>query len=437
MGSARPMRHNVLLQSGIFHMPMTIAYPPDEVAPEAAGFSASRLRRLPETLASDVASGAIPGAVIWIARRGHLACFQACGFAERATQRVMQKDSIFRIASMTKPITVTAALLLMEEGKLSLGDPVSRYIPELRDLQVGVAIRDTAGEVKLRYEPAARPISIQDLMRHTAGFTYGDFGDSLVQREYRRANLMEPLQSNAEMVQKLAKMPLAYQPGTTFEYGMSTDVLGRVIEVVAAMRLDRFFEERVTAPLGMIDTAFSAPAASKQRFAVPQRRVAPPRPAAAPAAAASEPVRLAKWCSAGGGLSSTAADYSRFCQMLLNGGELDGLRFLSRKSIELMTHNHLPPGLNFGDGAEELGQAAPLPKFGQGYGLGVGVRLAAGLSTVPGSVGDFYWSGITGPTFWIDPREQLIVVFMLQELNMERRARYRSLLRALVYQALE
>jgi CubicO group peptidase (beta-lactamase class C family) len=428
------MRHNVLLRGGIFHMSMTIALPPDAIEPEAAGFSASRLRRLSETLNVDVASAAIPGAVIWIARRGHLACFEAYGFAERSTQRAMQKNSIFRIASMTKPITVSAALLLMEDGKLSLGDPVSRYIPELRDLQVGVEIRDAAGEAKLRYEPAIRPITIQDLMRHTAGFTYGDFGDSLVQREYRRANLMEPFQSNAEMAQKLAQMPLAYQPGTTFEYGMSTDVLGRVIEVVAAMRLDKFFEERVTGPLGMMDTAFSAPAAAKQRFAVPQRRVAA---APRPAAAASEPVRLAKWCSAGGGLSSTAGDYSRFCQMLLNGGESDGLRFLSRKSIELMTHNHLPPGLNFGDGAEELGQAAPLPKFGQGYGLGVGVRLAAGLSTVPGSVGDFYWSGITGPTFWIDPSEQLIVVFMLQELNMERRARYRSLLRALVYQALE
>jgi CubicO group peptidase (beta-lactamase class C family) len=404
-------------------------------AAQGTGFSSERLQRLTDLLEADVAAGAIPGAVMLIAREGKLAYFEAVGFAERNALRPMQRDSIFRIASMTKPITVIAALILQEQGKLLLTDPLTRYIPELRTLQVGIEFVDASGVRHLRLEAARQPITVQDLMRHTAGFTYGDFGDSLVQREYRRVNLLDSRQTNQEMVKKLANLPLAYQPGSTFEYGMSTDVLGRVIEIAADMPLDQLIATSVTTPLGMPDTAFSAPAASKPRFAQPQRGAAAPRPAAVPAAVPAEAPRSARWCSGGGGLSSTAADYARFCQMLLNGGELDGVRLVSRKTVELMTHNHLPPGLAFGERAAELGQAAPLPALGQGYGLGVGVRLEPGLSPLPGSVGDFYWSGITGPTFWVDPREKLIAVFMLQEFDMQRRARYRSLLRALVYQA--
>lgn len=398
------------------------------------GFSGARLQRLTDLLNADVAAGTIPGAVMLIARGSQLAYFQAFGFAERNASRPMQPDSIFRIASMTKPITVAAALMLAEQGKLLLSDPVSRYIPELRSLQVGTEVPDAAGVRQLRLEAARQPITVQDLMRHTAGFTYGDFGDSLVQREYRRANLLDSRQSNEEMVRKLSALPLAYQPGSTFEYGMSTDVLGRVIEIAADMPLDQFIAANITTPLNMPDTAFDAPPSSKPRFAHPHRGAASssPKPAAPPAGTP----RTAKWSSGGGGLSSTAADYARFCQMLLNGGELDGVRLLSRKTVELMTHNHLPAALAFGERAAELGQAAPLPALGQGYGLGVGVRLEPGLSPLPGSVGDFYWSGITGPTFWVDPREELVAVFMLQEFDMQRRARYRSLLRALVYQAL-
>jgi len=399
-----------------------------------AGFAVERLQRLTDLLRADVAAGAIPGAVALMIRDGQTAYFETFGYADRPTLRPMQRDSIFRIASMTKPLTVAAALMLQERGKLLLADPVSRYIPELRDLQVGVETADAAsGERRMVIETAARPITVQDLMRHTAGFTYGQFGDSLVQREYVRANLMDPHQTNADMVAKLAKIPLAYQPGTTFEYGMSTDVLGRVVEIVAETSLDRFFAEHITGPLDMRDTGFAIRPTEAHRLAEPHCDAAA---GSLPARIAYDPARAVKWFSGGGGLLSTAGDYARFCRMLLNGGELEGARLLSRKTVDLMTQNHLPPGLEFGTHTQELGLAAPLPQLGQGYGLGLGVRLQPGLSAVPGSAGDYYWGGAAGPYFWVDPREKLILVFMLQELDVQRRTRYRALLRALVYQAL-
>jgi CubicO group peptidase (beta-lactamase class C family) len=397
-------------------------------------FFAARLRRLTDILTADVAAGAIPGAVVAIHRHGELAYFESFGFADRHAARTMHRDSIFRIASMTKPLTVTAALMLQERGNLLLADPVARYIPELGALTVGVETLDAAsGERRLTQEAARRPITVQDLMRHTAGFTYGQFGDSLVQQQYVRANLMDPQQTNAEMIEKLSAIPLAFQPGTTFEYGMSTDVLGHLVERVAETSLDRFFAEHITGPLGMADTGFAVSPSEIHRLALPHRDAGT---GSAPARALNDPARAAKWLSGGGGLLSTAGDYSRFCRMLLNGGELEGVRLLSRKTIDMMTHNHLPADSMFGTQTLELGLAAPVPRLGQGYGLGLGVRLLPGLSPAPGSVGDYYWGGASGPYFWVDPSEQLIVVFMLQELDVQRRTRYRPLLRALVYQAL-
>jgi CubicO group peptidase (beta-lactamase class C family) len=390
-----------------------------------SGSFGSRLDRLTEVLSADVAAGIIPGAVAAVLRDGELAYFEAFGFADRPAGRAMQKDSMFRIASMTKPITVAAALMLQERGKLLMTDPAARYLPELDGLPVGVESIDPAsGEPRLALETARRPMTVQDLMRHTAGFTYGQFGDSLVQREYVRAKTMDPQQSNAQMLEKLAKIPLQFQPGSTFEYGMSTDVLGRLVEVVAGTSLDRFFAEHITGPLGMVDTGFVLPTNAVHRLAQPHRDapVSPAPPAA--------------WFSGGGGLMSTTGDYLRFCRMLLNGGALDGVRLLSRKTVEMMTHNHLPQDTQFGTHTPELGLAAPLPRLGQGYGLGLGVRLLPGLSAAPGSVGDYYWGGASGPYFWVDPSEQLIVVFMMQDLDVQRRTRYRALLRALVYQAI-
>jgi CubicO group peptidase (beta-lactamase class C family) len=398
----------------------------------------ARLDRLSEALTADAAAGVIPGAVVAVHHGRSVACFEAFGFADRPAQRAMQRDSIFRIASMTKPITVAAALLLLERGKLLLTDPAARYLPELDGLPVGVEGIDPAnGQPRLTLQAAARPMTVQDLMRHTAGFTYGQFGDSLVQREYVRAKAMDPQQTNAQMLEKLAKIPLQFQPGTTFEYGMSTDVLGRLVEVVSGTSLDRFFAAHITGPLGMVDTEFVLPPNAVHRLAQPHRDapLGTLPPATAPSAAAPS-AAAPTWFSGGGGLMSTTGDYLRFCRMLMNGGELDGVRLLSRKTVELMTHNHLPPGTLFGSHTPELGMAAPLPALGQGYGLGLGVRLVPALSAAPGSVGDYYWGGASGPYFWVDPAEQLIVVYMMQDLDVQRRTRYRSLLRALVYQAL-
>lgn len=400
--------------------------------PEAVGLSAPRLQRLTDTFNADVGSGKIPGAVVLVARRGKVAYLQTFGFQDRATDSAMRPDSIFRIASMTKPVTMVAALMLAEEGKLQLMDPASVYLPQLKHLQVGVEVKDGGGERRLTLEPARREVTVQDLMRHTSGMTYGIFGDSLVQRAYRAAGTMDDQQTNAQLIDKLAQLPLAFQPGAAFEYGMSNDVIGRIVEVQGGMDLNQFIVERIARPLGMRDTTFLLDAQQTTRLAQPQ-----PAPGAPSVVIGYNPARPPKWFSGGGGLLSTAEDYARFAQMLLNGGELDGVRLLSRKSVELMTSNHLPPDVSYGAFTLELGLTAPLPQYGQGYGLGVGVRQEAGRSMAPGSVGDYYWGGATGPYFWVDPREELVAVLMLQASDIRLRTHYRSLLRNLVYQALQ
>jgi CubicO group peptidase (beta-lactamase class C family) len=406
---------------------------PRAASPEAAGFSSARLQRLTDAFNAEVENGAIPGAVVLIVREGQVAYSKTFGFRDRATNAPMPADAIFRIASMTKPITMVAALMLAEEGRLQVMDPASKYLPQLKALQVGVEHRDGSGERRLILEATRREVTVQDLMRHTSGMTYGPFGDSLVQRAYRAANAMDDQQTNAQMLDKLAKLPLAYQPGSTFEYGMSNDVIGRIVEVIAGVDLNRYIVERIATPLGMSDTAFLLTDAQVARLAQYQ----PSANSASPVVVGYNPAKPPKWFSGGGGLLSTAEDYARFCQMLLNGGELDGVRLLSRKTVAWMTSNHLPPEIGYGAFTMELGLTAPLPQLGQGYGLGVGVREEMGRGTVPGSVGDFFWGGATGPYFWADPEEKLVAVLMLQEANMQRRTHYRSLMRNLVYQALE
>lgn len=404
-----------------------------QAQPDSAGFSSARLQRLTEKFEGDVRAGVIPGAVVLIVRNGKVAYFRAFGERDKAANAPMKTDSIFRIASMTKPVTTVAALLLVEEGRLQLADPVSRYLPELKQLQVGVEKVDAAnGERTLVLEPARREMTVQDLMRHTSGITYGPFGDSLVQRAYRAANTMDDQQTNAEMLTKLSKLPLAYQPGTMFEYSMSTDVLGRIVEVVAGKDLNQFVAERITKPLHLTNTGFLLDREQTARLAEPQRNKNN-----TPIVVGYNPARPPKWFSGGGGLLSTAEDYARFSQMLLNGGELDGTRILSRKMVQLMTSDHLPPDIGYGAFTLELGLTAPLPQLGQGYGLGVGVRKEQGRSPVPGSIGDYFWGGATGPYYWIDPQEQLIAIMMMQEPNTQRRTYYRSVMRNLVYQALQ
>src|SRR4051794_14607913 len=286
---------------------------PRAECPEQVGLSSARLERLAAVIRQDVERKLIPGAVVTIARAGRVGYAEAFGFRDREAQAPMTADAIFRVASMTKPMTSAAAMMLAEEGRLEIAAPVVNYIPEFADLTVGVE----------RAKPQ-RTMTVQDLLRHTSGLTYAQFGDSPVQMIWRDTKLMDEGQTNAELVTKLARVPLMFEPGTTWEYSMSTDVLGRVVEVASGRSLAEFFAEQITEPLGMADTGFAAAGERAERIAEPQADAATgKRP---PMRNVAKPNR---WFSGGGGLVSTAADYLRFTQMLLNGGELDGVRLLA------------------------------------------------------------------------------------------------------------
>ena len=393
--------------------------------------SPARLARIGALLQEDVDQGRIPGAVALVARHGRLAYLKAVGFRDREKRLPMTEDSIFRIASMTKPMVSVSVMMLAEEGRIRLVNPVSTYLPEMKNLQVGVETTDAKGNRVLALEQVRREISVQDLLRHTSGITYGQFGDSLVKQAYRAANLFDPKQTTARFVAKLARLPLQNQPGEVWDYSMSTDVLGRLVEVVSGMELDQFIASRITGPLGMRDTGFSVSKAKAGRVA---EALVDPKTGERPPMARDLAVRP-KFLSGGGGMVSTAPDYLRFAQMLLNGGALDGARLISRKTVELMSNDHLPPGIAFSATTRaQFEESAPIAEFGQGFGLGFCVRKEPGRNPVPGSVGDFYWSGVHGTYFWIDPREQLVGVLML--CAPEVRRHYRALMRQLTYQAL-
>src|SRR6266851_2043237 len=394
---------------------------PRAECPEQIGLSAARLERATQVIREDVERKLIPGAVLAIARAGRVGYAEAFGWRDREAGVAMTPDAIFRVASMTKPLTSVAAMMLAEEGSLEIAAPVAEYLPEFAERTVGV-----------ERKKAERTMTVQDLLRHTSGLTYAAFGDSPVQMVWRDAKLMDEGQTNAELVQKLARLPLMSEPGTTWEYSMSTDVLGRVVEVVSGKSLADFFADRITGPLGMADTGFAATGNRAARLAEMQVDPAtgkrPPMPYA-------EAARERPWHSGGGGLVSTAADYLRFCQMLLNGGEFAAVRLLSPKTVAHMTSDHLPPGVAYGPSVQALiGTGSPLPELGQGFGLGFAVRKAMGMSPLPGSVGDYFWGGIYGTSFWVDPAEQMIVVLMLQA--PDQRTRYRQLIRHLVYATL-
>jgi CubicO group peptidase (beta-lactamase class C family) len=392
---------------------------------------AQGLQRLDAWFTSEIDQGHTSGAVISIVCDQRSDYLEALGYQDRAQGVAMRRDSIFCIASMTKPLISAATLLLMEQGALALFDPLDRYIPEFRTMQVGTESVDASGMRFLSHENSRRPITIQDLLRHTSGLTTSLLGNSLIRQRYRDIDIRDDQQSNADIAGKLARLPLMHQPGTMFEYGMSTDVLGRVIEIVSGMDLNRFLVKRICAPLGMRDTSFLLGERNEGRLAVAE--VGPT--AGVSSLSGYDSTRPPKWFSGGSGALSTAGDFTRFCQMLLNGGTLQGIRILSRKSVELMCSDHLPPGVGIGPNTRDLGITAPLPEYGQGYGLGVGVRIRPGLSPVPGSVGDFFWGGALGTYFWVDPQERLIAILMMQELDPNKRARYRSLFRNLVYSA--
>jgi len=367
--------------------------------------------------------------VVLIARNGKIVMFDAFGFRDREAKAPMTTDAIFRIASMTKPIVSVAAMILVEEGKLSLADRVSKYIPAFADTKVAVEVKNPDGTVEMRLEPQLRPMTVQDLMRHTSGLTYGVAGLNKVKQSYVDMKVMDANQTNEQMAEKLSKLALLYQPGTHWEYSMSTDVLGRVVEVASGMTLDKFIEERITKPLRMGDTGFEALPDKKDRGAKPQKEGPKNEVPAIP-----DITLKTTWKSGGGGMVSTAADYARFLQMFANGGQLDGVRVISRKTIDLMTADHLPPDIVMGDDMWRLEAFEPSGRMGQGFGLGFAVRNEQGRNPLPGSPNDYFWGGAWGTYFWHDPRERMYVVFMMQ--SPASRLPYRYLLRDLVYQAL-
>jgi CubicO group peptidase (beta-lactamase class C family) len=402
-------------------------------SPDELGLDGARLARLGERLQADVDRGLLPGAVVLLARHGRIAWHECFGCESQGAHRSpMRRHTLFRIAAMSRPLIAVLALSLAEQGELALADPVQHYLPEFASVQVGLEQVGADGQRQLVRVPPRRAMTVHDLLRHSSGLTYGMFGDSLVQRLYRAAGVMDPAQTNAELVHKLAALPLQCDPGSTFEYGMSTDLLGCVIEAATGRDLESCLATHVTHPLAMHDTGFCVAPRDGAGLARAREGIGLPASPMFDYDPADPPI----WRSAGAGLLGTAGDYARLCQMLLDGGTLAGQPVLSRHSVALMLANHLPDGIAFGASTPSLGINAPMPELGQGHGLGVGVRLRDGLSPVPGSVGDFFWGGVLGTYFWADPRERLVAVLMLQENDAVQRARYRALLRHAVYGAL-
>lgn len=390
------------------------------VKPEDVGFSSERLGRIRPALEGEIDEKRIPGAVVMIARRGVLAHVDAIGTRDPATGAAMTADSIFSVASMTKLMTSVAITILFEEGRLLLSDPASKYLPQLSGMHVAASL-----DGPLQTVPVERDFTVQDLLRHTSGLTYKNRGTS--EAHQRSLDGLKAMNlPKDEFLDHIGKAPLLYQPGTTWEYGLSTDVLGLIVEAVSGQTLGAFLQERVWGPLGMIDTSFALPADKARRYA----RAFPND------ALTGAPVQILhagkfepKWESGGGGAVSTASDYMRFIQMLLNGGELDGVRILGPKTVAYMTADHL--------GSKIVNRITTMDPSceGYGFGLGVAVRLGTGVAGVTGSAGDWYWSGVFGTYYWVDPIEQMAVVFMAMAPGMIR-LRYRALLRVLVLQAI-
>ncbi len=385
---------------------------------ESLGFLPDRLARLKAVLQDEIDRKRLPGAVALISRHGKIALFESVGYQDSATQTPMATDSVFRIYSMTKPVTSVAIMMLYEQGKLLLTDPVGKFIPGFAKQQVQVAGPD--GE-SLRV--ASRPATVHDLLRHTAGLSYEFLGAGPVQRQYAQARLGARDRDNANYMPALAAMPLINDPGAVWEYSRATDVLGRIVEVVSGQSLGAFFEERIFGPLGMLHSGFSVPPALHPKVAEPFAK----DPDGAPQMKVFDIKQPAPFESGGGGLASTAMDYARFMQFMLNRGELDGVRLLGPRTVDYMTSDHL------GGIPVNSGGSSTLLMPGYGFGLGFAVRKEAGVAPVPGSVGMYYWGGLAGTTFFIDPTLKLFATLMIQAPNQ--REYYRHLFRDMVYAA--
>jgi CubicO group peptidase (beta-lactamase class C family) len=396
-------------------------------APGEAGLSKERLDRIGQVMQQHIAANRIAGGVGLIARRGKIGYFESWGMMDKESKKPMRKDAIFRVYSMTKAVTGVATMMLYEEGKFSLNDPLSKYLPEFAAMKVAVDKKDAETGKRIYYVvPAEREITIRDLLRHTSGLNYAGPRDEKGELVYPKLGANRNDITIEEAVKRMAKAPLVHQPGTVWDYSLSQDVLGRLIEVVSGQTLDQFFAERIIKPLGMVDTGFYVPQEKWDRLAtlytLNEDKTTIKRSTALPQESYKKPAVL---LLGGAGLVSTAMDYARFVQMLLNGGELDGVRLLSRKTVELMSTDHL------GD----LPAVSPTLPMGYGFGLTFAVNRGPGKTGIIGSTGEYNWGGAAGTSFWIDPQEQMIGVFMVQILP-HTDLTYRKEFKQLAYQAI-
>ncbi|WP_440998071.1 serine hydrolase domain-containing protein [Arhodomonas sp. SL1] len=404
--------------------------------PESVGFSEQRLERMTEAFQREIDEDRLPGAVVMIAREGKLVYSETFGAQDPDGNEAMPSDAIFRIYSMSKPLVSVAAMILVEEGELQLTDPVGKYLPGFDELPVSEpTLNEAFARVTYETVPANRPMTVHDLLRHTAGLAYGELTrNAPVKEAYGQAGLYQPdgrgyearQLTPEEQVEALAEIPLVHQPGTVWEYSLASDVLGRVVEEVSGMRLSAFLEERVFEPLGMPDTGFWVPGDNLGRLAEPFDT----DPATGQPHDLFDVDEQPANDSGGAGAVSTATDYLRFSQMLVNGGELDGEQILSPATVRLMASDHLGDAIEAPLSPGELLLGTP----GYTFGLGFGVREGAGIAGIPGSPGEFMWAGYGGTYFWVDPEEALVAVLMSQQVGY--RAHYRRMFKTLVYQAM-
>ena len=404
--------------------PCLIAQELPTALPQDVGLSAEKLQRIGPAVQQFIDDEQVAGAVTMVARQGKVAWVKAQGMRDVQAKRAMRPDTIFRIYSMTKPVTSTAIMMLYEEGKLKLDDPVSQYIPEFKALKV-VTDPDQAEITQVQPQ---REMTVRDLLRHTSGLTYGIFSDTAVDRMYREVGVSVGRDGNLhEVVKKLGQVPLLYQPGTKWHYSVSTDVLGHLVEVVSGRSLDEFFAERIFAPLGMKDTGFHVPAEKLDRLAANYG----PDPAGGlrviDAAATSKYARPPTFLSGGGGLVSTAGDYMRFCLMLHGGGKFGGQRLLKSKTVGMMTRNHLPKEAM----PVAFGEAK---RHGVGFGLGFSVRVRKTDWEAAARLGEYGWGGAASTHFWISPRDGMVVVALTQYMPFSDRVE--RALKPIVYEAI-
>lgn len=384
----------------------------------------NELARITEFFDNEVATGKLPGAVVLIQQHGRPVYLKCFGVQDVATKTPMTAETIFALHSMTKPITSVAAMMLIDAGKLSLTDPVSKFIPGFADAKVGVSFETADGHNVLKLVPADRPVTVMDLLRHTSGITYDYIGGKLIMKAYSESGLFDGRYDNKVFADRIARLPLARQPGTLWRYGHSTDVLGRVIEIVSGQTLYQFEKQRIFDPLGMTSTKFVLESAEERA------RMAEPLPSDTILIRAEAERRAhPEWESGGGGLVSSLTDYARFAQMLLNGGQFDGKRYLSPAAFKAMTSDHIGPG----SGVARDYYYFPGDGFGYGYGLAVRTDPGNAKPPPPGSIGELKWDSGSGTYFGVDP--QLDMIYIMLEQTQNERGRITPAFRKLVYDA--